>query len=377
MRSVPEPERSELVRRLRERARLDAEELISRPPFAIVGLAAPPLRPASLAESARVNGAWSSVSLVYGDWTAPAGPRVKVTTAVVPADAGEGTHSGAGVDAEAELLHEIDAEYSRASGMSGVDEEEPAEPPGYTRSRLPAGDALICTHGAVWAARLLSHSTDSGDGSVIVTITGRGVDPESVQLGPAGDLRPYVEARNEIIAQLAERHRQTPPPVLEPAEGIAAFRALADFSLESHARLTEALHARRAPRQPAGWGPTHSALWQRAVSEQQRVAGIDKRAADDVVTLVINHLSHLADEAGWFTDPRLREAAIDETLRHAMLGEAVRSAPAQRAWAQYWEARTRNSMRMRDPADALADVRAAQPGIEAWREAWAAWAERA
>ena len=362
MRNVPDPERREWVSRMRERARLDAEELIARPPFGIVGLAAPQLRPASLAESQQVNGAWSSVSLAYGDWAAPAGPHVKVTTAAVPADADEGTYSGAGFDAEAELLHEIDAERSRVSGFSGVDEEEPAEPPSYTRSRLAVGDALVCSHGAIWAARLVD-----GDARVIVTITGRGVDPESVRLEPAGDLRPYFEARNEILGQLAARHRQTPPPVLEPAEGVAAFRALADFSLESHARLMAALHARRAPRQPAGWGPMHGALWQRAIREQQRITGMDKRAADDVVTLVVNHLGQLLEDAAWFADPRLRAAAIDETLRHAMLGDDVPSIAAQRAWARYWTAR-------RAP---LADPRASQSALPDWLAAWTAWAQRA
>ena len=44
-------------------------------------------------------------------------------------------------------------------------------------------------------------------------------------------------------------------------------------------------------------------------------------------------------EAAWFTaDPRLREAAIDETLRHAMLGDAVPSETAQEAWARHWSA---------------------------------------
>ena len=41
-----------------------------------------------------------------------------------------------------------------------------------------------------------------------------------------------------------------------------------------------------------------------------------------MVTLAVNHLGNLASNAAWFTaDERLREAAIDETLRHAMLDE--------------------------------------------------------
>jgi hypothetical protein len=367
MQFVPEPERSEMIRRLRERSRLDAEELMSRPPFTILGLAASVLRPASLAEYGRVNDAWSSVTLAYGDWVAPAGPHVRVTTAVAADDADDG--------AEAELLRAIDADRSRIAAVAGVDDEEPADPPDYTRSRLPAGDALLCSHGALWAARLSGGDATAATG-VTVTITGRGVDPESVRLEPVGDLRPYFEARNEILGQLAEHRRHIPPPVLEPAEGVAALRALADSALESHDRIITAARARRAPRPPAGWGPRHAALWQRAVSEQQRVAGVDKEAADYVVTLAVNQLTHLAEEAPWFADPRLREAAIDETLRHAMLGHEVRSEAAQRLWAQYWSARTNRSRRRADPAAMLADVQDNKPVIDAWRDAWAAWAER-
>jgi hypothetical protein len=34
-------------------------------------------------------------------------------------------------------------------------------------------------------------------------------------------------------------------------------------------------------------------------------------------------------------EPRLRESAIDETLRNAVLGKDVPSKPAQQAWARY------------------------------------------
>ena len=38
------------------------------------------------------------------------------------------------------------------------------------------------------------------------------------------------------------------------------------------------------------------------------------------------------------SDARLRDAAIDETLRRAMLGDAVPSETAQQAWARHWSA---------------------------------------
>jgi hypothetical protein len=59
------------------------------------------------------------------------------------------------------------------------------------------------------------------------------------------------------------------------------------------------------------------------------------------VTLVVNHLTHLQQQVPWSTaEARLREAAIDETLRHAVRGDHVPSQPAQQAWARYWARRT-------------------------------------
>jgi hypothetical protein len=83
---------------------------------------------------------------------------------------------------------------------------------------------------------------------------------------------------------------------------------------------------------------------------------MDERAADEVVTSVINHLGHLAEQGRWFSgDGRLREAAIDETLRHAMLGDAVPSAPAQLAWSRSWSARLERTSRQPDPATLRAE----------------------
>jgi len=95
MRHVPEPDRSEWIARMRERARLDADELVPRPRFDVFGLAEPQLRPAALAEAGRVNEVWDSVGLAYGDWAASAGPWVMVTTVSRRGDAPDG-----GVEAE-------------------------------------------------------------------------------------------------------------------------------------------------------------------------------------------------------------------------------------------------------------------------------------
>ena len=357
MANAPEPSREEWIRRLREIARQDAEELVPRPDFGVLGLAAPVLRPAALAATGQLNGEWESVSLGYGDPTAAGGPYVSLTTSLGP--------HVVTTEAEAELLRAIDAERDRVADHAGVDDDEPASPPEFERASLPFGEALICRHGTVWAARV------AAEPGAVVTVTGRGVAPESIRLEAVADLRPYVEARNEIIGQLAERHRSAAPPVLEPAEGVAALRALAEHTLDQHARMRESAHDLRTPRLRAGESGLYHALWRRAVSEQQRVAGVDKRAADEVVTLVINHLGHLLEDAAWFADPRLRAAAIDETLRHAMLGDDVPSLAAQQAWARYWSAR------MARQGWGSPDPRASQPAATAWLAAWAAWAQRA
>lgn len=366
MRQVPEPDRGEWVRRLRERARLDAEELLPRPPFGVFGLAAPQLRPIALAEAGQVDGVWETITLAYGDWADPAGPFVTITSAVVRPDApGPGTG--------ADLVRVIDRERNRIADHAEVDEEEPPGPPEYRREQLRAGggrvSALVCQHGSVWAARLQA-------GGVTVTVAARGVAPSSVRLASVADLGPYLRGRGEMFGRLAERHRQQPLPVLEPAQGLAAYRALTEAALGSQARLLAALRAGREPRRRAGEGATMHALWQRAVREQARISGIDARRADEIVTLVINHLTHLQERAPWFTaEPRLREAAIDETLRHAVLGEDVPSEPAQQAWTRYWAHHV--SLGAHEPGTALhAELAAGEPLISTWLQAWSAWAAR-
>jgi hypothetical protein len=365
MREVPGAEHDEWVSRMRALARQDAEEMVPRPDFPVFGVAAPELRPAALASFGQENGSWVVVELAYGAWDAATGPYVAVRSGL---DRESADTEPAGRGPEAALLRAVDAERNRVAMHTGVDDEEPAQPPRYVRQVLPAGPALVCRHGTVWAARL-DRSPALRD--VTVTITGRGVEPAAVRLEPVPDLRPLFEARNEVLGRLAERRRRQ-PLVLEPAEGVAAFRALADFTLEGHARIRAAARAGRLVRRPANSGAMYGALWQRAVREQQRIAGVDKWAADDVVTSVINHLGHLAEQAPWFaTDTRLREAAIGETLRHAVLGESVPSLPAQLAWARYWAQRIPGPGR--EPADVLADVPARRSATDDWLAAWTAW----
>ena len=377
MREVPGADDAEWVRRMRALARQDAEEMVPRPDFRVFGVSSPRLEPAALAAYEQVNGSWAAVTLAYGAWDSAPGPYVAVKTE--RADPEPAAAPGRGP--EAGLLRAIDAERDRLAASTGLDEDEPAGPPRYSREELPAGAALVARHGTVWAARLDRSPDGAVDrtGEVTVTITGRGAGPEQVRLSPVSDLRPLFEARNEILGRLAERRRREPPPVLEPAEGVAAFRALADFELEGHARIRRAARpGGRLHRQPANWGRLRSALWQRAVSEQQRLSGTPKGAANDVVTSVMNHLGHLAEQATWFTaDPRLRAAAMDETLRHAVLGEAVLSLPAQQAWERYWSDHLSRALRMDRGSSAFAEMESRRALTDGWLAAWTAWTARA
>ena len=330
------------------------------------GCPSPWLRPAFLAEAGRVDGVWESIGLAYGDWAAPAGPWVMVTTAAGGPDVPDR-------EVEADLLRAIDQDRNRIASYTGVDEDDLDEPPDYSRGGLAVGaenvSGIVGRQANVWAARVLA------DG-LIVTLIGRGVDPGSVRVDPVADLAPYLQARNEQLGRLAEHHRQQPPPALEPAEGVAAYRALAEVALASHVRLLRALRAGRSPRHRAGEGATMHALWQRAATEQARISGIGERQADEIVTLVVNHLTELQEQAPWFTaEPPLREAAIDETLRHAVLGDDVPSKPAQQAWARYWARHT--SLAGREPGEELrADRQTGRLLITAWLQAWDGWAAR-
>ena len=156
------------------------------------------------------------------------------------------------------------------------------------------------------------------------------------------------------------------------------MRALADFSLAANARIRAAERAGREPRTPVGSGPMHAALRQRAVRERQRLAGGSARAADDAVTAVINHVGHLDERAAWFgADSRLRETAIDETLRRALLAEPVPSEPAQRGLGPLLVGAP--GLAAGRPASGRPP--GADPGSRAlaedWLLAWAAWAATA
>jgi hypothetical protein len=374
MREIPDPESGAWIRRARERASADAAELRAHPPFDLLGLAAPQITPLALAETGRVNGSWEQITLAYGDWAAPAGPYVSVASAVRQPASLVGAP-------EAALARALDRERNRIASHAGIDEDDPpgplaSRPAAFPVSGVPVA-GLVLADGAAWAARLES-------GEVTVTVTGRGVAPRSVELAVVADIGPYLDGRAEMLSRMAGRRRGRPAPVLAPATGVAACRALADVALGDQARRQAALAAGREPRQRAGEGPAWAALWQRAVREQELISGAGPRHADETVALAINHLGQLQGRAPWFTaQPRLREAAIGETLRHAVLGQDVPSGPAQQAWARYWAHQL--SLSGTGPGDpggpaaawARARHEARRELLADWERAWSDWAARA
>ncbi len=364
---MPDEAREQWVARLRELARRDADELVPRPAFEVSGLAEPDLRPAMLVDAVRQNDAWHAIGLAYGDWAAPSGPWVVVTTAAGGTTAGEpGT--------EADLLRAMDTERNRLADQAGLDEDEPAEPPRYWRTSVRAGDreagALAGRHGELVALSLRLDETS-------VTIVSRGVPADAIRLAVVTDLGPYLLGRDVVLGQVADHRRQRPAPVLAPAQGMAAYRALVDAQLDSHGRLMAAVRDGRVARRRAAEGATLSALWRRAVGELADRSGLSRRAADDLITAVINHLNCLDEKASWFTaSPRLRERAIDETLRHAVLGERVSSHDAQQAWTGYWRCSHSISVQAASP-----EIKpAAEMGVEItrtrWLDAWEQWARQ-
>jgi hypothetical protein len=313
-----------------------------------------------------------------------------VTEAAVRATVTEGSAATREDGLEAELRHAVESEQRRlavwnaANGTAIPEAPEPesADPPEpliVSRPTLPGGPALVCRDGIVWAARLLPANPNAE--GVVVTIVGRGVAPESVRLRPEAGLRPMIEARAEKIRALVERGRRQPrPPLpeLEPAEGIAALLALAEFTLASNEGPRESLRGADRPRRGPDWGGKYNALWQRAIREHQRLRGTDAGTAEDVVTSAVNHLGFLQEQAPWFTaDLRLRQAAIDQALRHALLGDGVPSRPAQDAWTRYWSTRMTGPPHDAEPAGMRAVMLDRKKRSADCLLTWTAWAETA
>jgi hypothetical protein len=355
---VTEPDR-EWLARMRELARSDADELTARPEFAVYGLAEPEVRPIGAIDVSQ-----EAVSLTYGDWDTAEGPWVIVLS--MPPSAEN--------FAMEELLRFIDTDRNRLARDAWVDDEEPARPPEYLTGRVRANagqeHALICTHGTMTAAHLRP-------GDANVTVVARGVDLAAIGLAPVGDLEPYQHGRDVMLEQMEECGQRL-APVLEPAEGLAAYRAFARAEVDALLRIWVASSAGVVPRFRAGEDATTAALWRRMVHELADRSGISLNKAEERVEAFTSHLAALVQYARWFGENEsTRQHAVDETLRHALLGEKVSSEDAQRAWDGYWNFQTSLVVQGATHEALKAGARVGSDLLrQKWIDAWAEWAIR-
>src|SRR4029077_21019856 len=143
MRDEPGAADAEWVKRMRALARQDAEEMVPRPDFPVFGDSSTRLEPAVLCAYEQMNGSWVAVTLAYGACDAAPGPYVAVRSERADPELAAAMAGAPGRGPEAGLLGAIDAEPARLAASTGVDEDEPARPPRYSREELPAGAALV------------------------------------------------------------------------------------------------------------------------------------------------------------------------------------------------------------------------------------------
>ena len=218
-------------------------------------------------------------------------------------------------------------------------------------------------------------------------MVGRGVAFEAVRLTGVTDLNPFIRGRARTLASLASaslpaglaNRKGTGEPV---SQGDAALRALIEFCVASSQGHEDAARAGRRPRtRPRLSGRRRQELWQAAVRAQAAAWGQPGEPANEQITVMVNHMTHLAQKSPWFRSaPELREAAIEETIAYTGHGEAVESAVAHGAWLDHWQAWKSMSTPFRQLGDSpTADLRSATQergqGLNGWLAEWNRWAE--
>jgi hypothetical protein len=339
----------EWIARLRRTALRDAEELVPRPSFPVYGLVEPELGLGVISSLGHGDTSAQEVTLAYGDPLAQTGPHLSINTALPAQPAG---------DAGCSLRRTLDDEHNRIVDHAGVEDPDAGET-GELSDTITTVDGVelvgpIYREGPLWTARFTV--SDASGADVVVTVVARGVEPVVLRLGTVGDLRPYLDRRAEWIARLIEAHSRKPVPELPVVTGLNVYRTLVKELLDFQSRHREAVRAGRLPRRRVGDGRLYGPMWQRAVRELERTEGVSREAANRTVTSMVNQLTWLSERADWFADPELADAAVEETIRYAVLGEEVSSQDAQVAWEQV--------------------VAGGQPSdTDAWLETWHKWAK--
>jgi hypothetical protein len=379
----------------REAAQADLQTLATCP-FPLYAPTAPLLPSPAVTEWHLTNGVLTKVVLCHGEPMAAEGPWLQVANA----DAGAGRPEyGLGEVVEDErdrLFSHAGIDESPAGAASASESAQAPVPIEETRMRLPVDgvpvEAVLRREGRIWAARL-----HAPDGRVVLTVTGRGVEPDRVALRIVEDLEPYATGRQALLnALLARRRRLTegreagrsdapgqraaeaPPEPHEPPLSLAAHRQLVDFCIANALRVEAAVREHRVPRIPRRDAGRHGDLWEAAVRQQMRLAGEDHDEANESVTALVNQMVSLSESTDWFPDSPPGRAALEESIRFTAFESEVRSAPAQRAWLRDWHrldlpgiAATPGRARSPEEARLLHELRL--QARASWLDLWRAW----
>lgn len=326
----PGPSRDHASVETAEALRRVDEQLLAGPSFPVYGAASPRLGAERLAEAESLSAGITAVGLYCGDLFVATGPMLYVRTAMVDLDEGS--------IMEPDLPDVVADERDRLYDHAGIDELEPPDAENRTAG-LPVADRLMRVdvrhEGQVWAARTsLRHTmTDGLQAAVTVTVVGRGVPVESVRLDTVDDLAPYLRGRDQ--AQQLER---APLPCrpddwdLPPTHGFEGHFALLEASLAEVEAGHKAMSEGRGYRPRRGWMARQQRLREAAVRAQMKLATQSRSEAEESVWSLVSHMMQLSAEAGWFADDRLRQAALEESVRYHVFDSDVASSPAQEAW---------------------------------------------
>lgn len=327
------------------RHQAEMEDRIRRCGLALVGLAESGPSPGMVGSTEGAGEQITSVGLSYGDLIRPDGSRVDVHTARL------------GLDMRGLLEDALD--------QVGDDSPVPdrAVPASLVVDGAPVAATMLRAGDRFWAAQCWHRDHE-------IVVVARDWAPEAASLASVPDVEPFLRARAAYIAAL----REDPPAPPAPVDVDDPHRALVDALLAatvaiSEDRLREHLRVRRS---------IHG-LWEATVSAQAELTGQSRDEANDVVTTMVNQLTGLREHAPWFTaDPRLREAAITETIAYwTGADRSVPSRPAQEAWQRHWEGRRGwppEVLTAEDPATRRTWFERLRAGQESWLSAWAAWA---